>query len=193
MQGDGRSVPPHAAGDVPPQVESLSMTTGILSIAVLLLAIAVVALIAELRATHKAQRASTILQLRQQLQSPALQAAIAKVHALESLPHMNGHRSNGHSPKGLVALDEYRIGDESTAVSEIDHFFGHVGQLVRLGVADDEVFAMMGPTISDMWHSTRAARRAVAGTNGDKTHEDFEWLYVEWLNWDYRRRERLDR
>jgi hypothetical protein len=150
---------------------------GILSISVLFLIVSVLLLAWELNATKKAQRAAISLQLYQQLATPPLARAL---ESLRSGPSMNGHRPD--EAKNVLAHGQQQ------AYADIHRYFAYVGELVRRGVADEEVFAVMGPTISEAWHSMRDYRHELNGKYVVDGQDDFDWLYVEWLNWDHNRR-----
>ena len=153
------------------------LAISILSISVLFLIASVLLLAMELNATKRTQRAAISLQLAQQMTSPAI------IHALDTVRAVS---NNGYHPEREHAL---LMNGQHTAVIEINRYFGHVGELMRRGVADDEVFVMMGPTIGEAWHATRQPyRQQTSETNKVHPQDDFEWLYLEWLSWDHRRR-----
>lgn len=150
-------------------------TVGIIILAICVVALAgsVRVLALELKATQRVQRAGVSLQLYQQLQTPALEGAIARVRELGDAP----------TPRGALALplEDARC----RALLEVNRYFSRVGALVREGVADDEVFALMGPTISEMWHVSRPTRQLIKEKANQTTPDYFDWLYERWLNWEH--------
>ena len=186
-------------------------STGILALSVAVLAIGVLLIAVELMRTKRSYTASVSLQLAQRMRDPQVQSSIARVRQLnEGIGYSqisvanNGHLSDDHSPlaNGHLSSDHSALANghvvnehgplanghvavkHDVALSEVDHYFGHIGSLVRRGVADHEVFALMGPTISEMWHGTRTFR----AQDGASPNRDFEWLYTEWLNYDFAQR-----
>lgn len=135
-------------------------------------------------------RAVVAMELRRQMDMPAIQTAIAQVRHLADTQYLgngqlghpaNGHQSNGHAP----SMNGHTTKPETPGLVEVDQFFSHMGELVRRGIADDEVFALMGPTISEMWHCLRPIRSHPAALNGMRHLDDFDYLYTAWLNWDH--------
>ena len=169
------------------------MQIAFLTIAVIILAISVILLSLELNDIKRAQRASISLQLYQQFDEPSLQSAITQVRQIGNQPnsHSNGHSTNGYSANGhtgqVAALNGHEKAQKQ-AVDDVDHFFSHVGELVQRGIADEDVFTLMGPTIRDMWHCMRPVRQHVAAENGSANQDGFDYLYTGWLNWDYQHR-----
>ncbi len=133
-----------------------------------------------LRSAVQSQHTAISLQLYQQLESPVLSEAVAAVR------RMDNHQFNGHNGHHELPLPERQ---QLVSVREVDRYFAQVGGLVRRGVADDEIFALMGPTISEMWRLTRPVRDAQHDKESACSRDDFEWLYVEWLNWYYSHRD----
>lgn len=160
---------------------SISIVIFILALSVIFLIGSVVTLALEFNSYKRAQRATLALQLTQQLQMPALAHAIETVRTLEA-PSLNGHGGPAHATPALM-------NGQWQAVKEVNHYFSHVGELLRNGVADDEVFALMGPTISEMWHLSKSHRIKLAEKEPiPAVKDDFDYLYVEWLNYDHHRR-----
>ncbi len=169
------------------------MQIAILTFSVIALAISVILLWFELQSIKRTQRATISLQLRQQFEDPGLQSAIARVRQIGEQAasraysnhqsngyHANGFAGNGHQP----ALNGLNSADQVQALKEVDQFFCHVGGLLRRGIADDEIFVSMGPAINEMWYIMRPMRDHFA--HGVAAIDDFDYLYTEWLNWDYR-------
>lgn len=174
QRGGARYTQPYWEGG---SATAMIFAISILTISVLLLIASVLLLAMELNATKRTQRAAISLQLMQQLSSPQL------VHALEA---MRAISNNGYHPDHEHAL---LLNDKETALQEIDLYFGYVGDLVRRGMVDEKIFAVMGPSIREAWHTTREPFRHVPtdAPNADPK-DDFEWLYLEYLNWDHRNR-----
>ncbi len=151
----------------------------ILALSMIFLVLAVVALALEMRSYY---RKVVALQISQQMHMPAMAQAIEMVRSLNAAPSMNGHAPS--------MAEQALANGHLHAMSEVNRYFSHVGELVRNGEADDEVFALMGPTISEVWHASKNYRRQLADKAGDiaADQDDFEYLYVEWLNYDHRRR-----
>jgi len=161
---------------------SIGAAITILAFSMIFLIGSVIALAFEMRAHH---RKVIALQLSQQMHTPTMAEAIDTVRNLNSAPSMNGHAPS--MAQHALANGQWR------AVSEVNRYFSHVGEMVRNGEADDEVFAMMGPTISEVWHASKSYRQQLADKANDPNdsapvQDDFDYLYVEWLNYDYRRR-----
>ncbi len=159
---------------------SIGTAVTILAVSVIFLIGSVITLAIEFNSYKRAQRTTIALQLSQQLEMPALAQAVATVRGL-GLPSMNGH--------GPTSAHAVLANGQLHAVKEVNHYFSHVGELVRTGMANDEVFALMGPTISEMWHSAKSYRDLVAAKAPDAAtcRDDFDYLYEEWLNYDHRR------
>jgi hypothetical protein len=158
---------------------SISVVIFILALSVIFLIGSVVTLALEFNSYKRTQRATIALQLSQQLQMPALAQAIEAVRMLDA-PSLNGHGGPVHAAPAL-------LNGQWQAVKEVNRYFAHVGELLRTGVADDEVFALMGPTISEMWHRSKSYRGKLAEKDDDpNAKDDFDYLYVEWLNYDHR-------
>ena len=153
------------------------LVISILLISVLLLVVSVFLLAMELSAIKRTQHAAISLQLAQQMSSPII------IHALNTV---RAASSNGYHPEREHAV---LMNGQHAAADELNRYFGHVGELLRRGVADDEVFAAMGPTIGEAWHATHQPfRQQASDTSNANPQDDFEWLYLEWLNWDHRHR-----
>jgi hypothetical protein len=146
----------------------------ILAASVLALAVGVIVLARELEASGRAQRASVSLLVHQQLHMANMTLALAEVRTLRA-PDANEH----------IQL----VNGQWHAVAEVDRYFSYVGSLLRRGLASSEVFSLMGDTIGEMWHATKAYRSLVHPKDIGAPTDDFAWLYTEWLNWEYRRRE----
>jgi hypothetical protein len=175
-------------------------------IALCMVGISVILLSLELNDVKRTQRASISLQLHQQLRDPIIQTAMNQVRMygasllFTSPPNMNG--SSDHTMNGKQEMNgnnrhvlrngsreegaDTSINETLHAMSEVHHFFAHVGHLLHRGDTDSEVFRLMGPAISEMWHILRLQTISDAT---EQEHRDFEWLYTEWLNWDYGRRD----
>lgn len=151
----------------------------ILAVAVLALTISVAIMFVQLRETRNTHRASISLQLAQQMHTPFIAHALADVHQLCDSPF-------AQRPDHLSAA-------QAASLQEVIRFFAHIGELARRGIADDEVFVLMGATISEMWHASSALRRTSATSLqfSDIDQDNFDWLYVEWLNWDHSHRKPL--
>ncbi len=145
----------------------------ILAASVLALAISVIVLAKELEATWRAQRTSVSLLVHQQLQMTQMTHALAEVRGLHA-PRTGEHAA--------LANGQWH------AVAEVDRYFSYAGSLLRRGMANDEVFPLMGDTIGEMWHATKAYRPLVRSKDIGSRSDDFAYLYTEWLNWEYRRR-----
>jgi hypothetical protein len=160
---------------------SLEAAVTILAVSVIFLIGSVITLAIEFNSYKRAQRTTIALQLSQQLALSPMAQAIDMVRALGT-PSMNGH---GPAPAPAALAN-----DQLHAVKEVNQYFSHVGELVRTGMANDEVFALMGPTISEMWHAAKSYRVLVAAKAPDKApcRDDFDYLYEAWLNYDHRRR-----
>lgn len=150
-------------------------TVGIIILAICVVALAgsVLLLAGELKATKRAQRVGIALQLYQQMQTPAIATAIEQVRTLADEP-----ARADLAPVQLCSA-------QWDALRTVNHYFAHVGELVATGVADDEVFALMGPTISAMWHVARPTRQLIKAKVGQHAPDYFDWLYERWLNWDH--------
>jgi hypothetical protein len=160
---------------------SISIVILILALSVIFLIGSVITLALEFNSYKRAQRATLALQLNQQLQMPVLAQAVETIRTL-AMPDMNGHGGPAHAAPALM-------NGQWQAVKEVNRYFTHVGELLRSGVADDEVFALMGPTISEMWHLSKSHRTKLAEKDDIPiVKDDFDYLYVEWLNYDHRRR-----
>jgi len=157
----------------------------VLVLGVIALAMSVLLLAMELQAVKRAQNASISLQIYQQFHNPLLQEALTQIRRLDTLIyHQESLNGNGHHPaKQLTSHENTQLFDEVTG------YFGQVGKLMRGHSANgEEIFAMMGPTISEVWHALRPIRAKAEAQNQFGRYADFEWLYTEWLNWDYSRR-----
>ncbi|HKD74148.1 MAG TPA: hypothetical protein VKB76_01585 [Ktedonobacterales bacterium] len=170
------------------------MQIAILTFSVIALAISVILLWFELQSIKRTQRATFSMQLRQQFSDPDLQSAIARVRQIgEQMTaraysnhqangyHENGFAGNGHKP----AQHAGNSVDQVQALHKVDQFFGYVGEKVRLGIADEAVFELMGTDINEMWYIMRPIRSRPAQADGVPAIDNFDYLYTEWLNWDY--------
>lgn len=143
----------------------------ILGCAVVALALGFFLLAFEVLAIRRNQRASVSLQLYQQLQNPAMEAALAQIRQLRVVAH------NGDLPQ----LPQ----QQWAALTETDRFFSYVGDLVRQGIADDSVFSLMGPTICEVWHAASPLRHVMRTKGQSGQPDQFDWLYEQWLNYDH--------
>lgn len=141
--------------------------------------ISVIILKRELDETKRRQRAAISLQLYQQLRDPMLQAAMSRVRSkTHAALSVNGnHAMNGNVSGSLPEIEP--------AMAEVYQYFSTVGRMLRRRDADGEILALMGPAISEMWHSLTPVRPYLEEQHND----DFTWLYAEWLNYDYGRRD----
>ena len=155
----------------------MDITVGlfILGCAVVALAMGFFLLAFELITTKRNQRTSVSLQLYQQLQNPSLEAAVTQVRQLRHIPQ------NGDLPH--LARDQW------AALQETDRFFNHVGELVHRKVADDSIFALMGPTISEVWFASSDVRRVLHTKDAHQPTDYFDYLYEQWLNYDHWRQQ----
>lgn len=151
----------------------------ILAVAVLALTISVALMFVQLRETRNTHRASISLQLAQQIHTPFIASALAGVRQLSDIP--------------LAQRPVHLSSAQAESLQEVMRFFAHIGELARRGIADDEIFVLMGATISEMWHASSALRRTSAPhlQISDFDQDNFDWLYVEWLNWDHSHRKPL--
>ena len=152
----------------------------LLAVGMLVLAGSVFVLNRDVSALKRAQAAHVWLQLQQQWGDPKLAQAVRTVQTLGESEHTNGHRPDDHH---AVLMNGHL-----DAVQVTNHYFTNVGTLVRSGVVNGhQVFTLMGPTLSEVWHASRSYRDLLR----DKqmmSHEDFDWLYTEWLNREYAHR-----
>ncbi len=119
------------------------------------------------------------LQMQQQLNDPKMVQALHTVRSLAAVPGMNGH-----GPSGAPAL----MNGQLDAVQTTNRYFTNVGTLVRDRVLNEgQVMALMGPTLSDTWYASRSYRDLLREKSG-ANHDDFDWLYTEWINGEYHRR-----
>jgi hypothetical protein len=142
----------------------------------IILVASVVVLWFELRATKRAHRVQIALQFYQQLQESHLQASIELICSQKVLLF----RFNGHRKNDLVSPEVRQ------AQYDIVRFFAVIGRLMKRHDVDKEIFELMGNTIEETWQATRVYREQSSRTD-DKVNsiDDFQWLYTEWLNWDY--------
>jgi hypothetical protein len=168
------------------------MQIAILTFSVIALAISVILLWFELQSIKRTQRATFSMQLRQQFSDPELQSAIARVRQIgeqAAARVYSNHRANGHHENGFAGNGHQppqhfvNSADQVQALHKVDQFFGYVGEKVRLGIADEAVFELMGTDINEMWYIMRPIRKHPE--NGASGIDNFDYLYTEWLNWDY--------
>ncbi|MBA3824460.1 MAG: hypothetical protein H0X24_11270 [Ktedonobacterales bacterium] len=141
--------------------------------------LSILALIAVLRATMHMHATAIWLQMQQQLNEPKMVQAL---HTVQSLAQTSS--TNGHGPSAPPLL----INGQFDAVQTVNRYFANVGTLVRDHVLDeDQVLSLMGPTLSDVWYASRSYRDLLK-EKSVINHDDFDWLYTEWLNGEYQRR-----
>ncbi len=152
-------------------------------VSVLILAVSILFLTAELRSTKRTQQTSIALQLAQQLQDPALQKAMQSLRSRVQRQASPNASSNGH----LIYHDEPQQ-TRDVDVATVIHYFGQVGDLVRREIVGPEIIRLLGPVISEQWHFVRAITVNNQQDINQEDLEHFAYLYTEWLNYDYAQR-----
>jgi hypothetical protein len=136
-------------------------------------------MIRALQAMKRVHATAIWLQMQQQLSEPKMVQAVHTVQSLAQVPNMNGH--------GQPVL----MNGQLDAVQTVNRYFANVGSLVRDRVLnEDQVLTLMSP-MRDAWYASREYRDMLREKR-TANHEDFDWLYIEWINGEYRQRARRD-
>jgi hypothetical protein len=136
-------------------------------------------LLVYLRANMRLHETAIWLQMQQQYNDPKMVQALHTVQSLGNAPSMNGH---GPSTPPML------LNGQLEAVQTVNRYFANVGTLVRERVLNEQqVMALMGPAMSDAWYASRSYRDVLREKHV-ANHDDFDWLYTEWVNDEYRRR-----
>jgi len=153
------------------------MIQAIIFLALVILGCSVV-MIRALQAMKRVHATALWLQMEQQLSEPKMVHALHTVQSLDQTASMNEH---GQTAPPML------MNGQLEAVQTVNRYFANVGTLVRDHVLDEgQVLALMGPSLSNAWYASRAYRELLK-EKSQISHDNFDWLYTEWLNDEYQR------
>ncbi len=147
----------------------------------------IIYLMRELMRVKYSQQTIAALQLAQRLRDPQMQESINIIRfSTYSKRSMPDYAQNGSVSGALPANISYA--EREKALRELCFFLSLTGSMAKRKVASaDEIFFLMGETISQTWSAMRQTQSVGKTILSGEDLQNFLWLYTEWLNYSHRR------
>ncbi len=147
----------------------------------------IIYLMRELMRVKHSQQTIAALQLAQRLRDPQMQESINIIRSSAFTPRRAPEYDQNNS-LSAAAPGRSSFSDREKALRELCFFLSLTGSMAKRKVASaDEIFFLMGETISQTWGAMRQMQSVGGAILSGEDMQNFIWLYTEWLNYSHRR------